>query len=96
MPADSGAEDLAPSTSISTEAASVFEFLACLPAAPDTSLDYHGPRGDPATWVAGAIGDEVLSMHPRKLSQRRLGGAELRQALAQRVEHRYEELWTRR
>lgn len=96
MPADSRPEDLAPSTSISAEAACVFEFPACLRAAPDTSLDYHGPRGDPATSVTGALGDEGLSMHLRKLAQRPLGGAELRHAHVQRVEHRYEELWTRR
>ena len=77
---DSPVEDLAPSTSIGAEAASIFEFLASLRAMPDASLHTHGPQGDLATWVVGARGNEDLSMHLHQLAQRPLGGAGFRQA----------------
>lgn len=80
--------------SFSLEAASLFEFLQCLPELPVESLTYHHTRGDFAAWADSSLGDRMLADHLRKLAQRSLEGEALREALLQRVATYYEELRT--
>jgi hydroxymethylpyrimidine pyrophosphatase-like HAD family hydrolase len=77
---------------LNIEAASLFEFLQCLPTLPIACLTYHDARGDFAAWAEGALGDGELAAHLRKLSHRSLPGEMLRAALLQRVATRYREL----
>jgi hydroxymethylpyrimidine pyrophosphatase-like HAD family hydrolase len=74
------------------EAASLLEFLQCLPSLPVESLAYHQARGDFAAWVGGALGHSELAAHLRKLAHRPLKGEALREALLQRVAACYQEL----
>ena len=74
------------------EAASLFEFLQILPNLPVKSLAYHQAREDFAKWADGALGDEELAAHLRKLAHRQLQGEGLRAALLQRVANHYLEL----
>jgi len=74
------------------EAASLFEFLQILPDLPMKSLVYHQARDDFAKWADGALGDEELAAHLRKLAHRQLQGEALREALLQRVANHHLEL----
>ena len=74
------------------EAASLFEFLQILPNLPAKSLVYHQERNDFAKWAQGALSDEELAAHLRKLAHRQLQGEALREALSQRMANHYQEL----
>ena len=56
------------------------------------SLVYHQARDDFAKWADGALGDEELAAHLRKLAHRQLQGEALREALLQRVANHHLEL----
>lgn len=74
-------------------AASLFEFKELMPTLPVESLSYHMERGDFATWARKSLDDESLAVHLDKLRHRHdLRGAELRQALIERVSARYTEI----
>ena len=77
---------------LSLEAASLFEFLQILPNLPLKSLAYHETRDDFAQWAEGALGDNELAAHLRKLAHRKLQGEALREALLQRVASHHQEL----
>lgn len=73
-------------------AASLWEFLEAIKAAPVDSVQFHLHRGDFERWAGKALRDQELSRKLRKLANRRLGKAESREALYSIVESHYREL----
>lgn len=83
-------------TFLGVEAASLPEFLECLPNLPMESLVYHQGRGDFTAWAEDALGDGILAAQLRKLAHRALEGEALREALLQCVEAHCAELQVQR
>lgn len=77
---------------VGAEAASLYEFLRLLPILPLQSLEYHDPRLDFVRWAESTLGDGELAARLRKLSNRQVKGAELRDTLLHTVAARYDEL----
>lgn len=77
---------------VGAEAASLYEFLQLIPTLPIESLEWHDRRQDFSRWVEEALGDTGLAARLRKVSNRKLEGEELREALRQTVAAHYEEL----
>jgi alpha-amylase len=73
-------------------ASSLWEFGKTLQTAPTDSLKYHLKRGDFERWLSEVLYEKELAKELSKLSHRNLPAEALRQALAQLVEERYEEL----
>ena len=81
---------------IGVEAASLFEFLQQIPTLPIQSLEYHDRRQDFVRWAEHTLGDTALAARLRKLSNRQLGGHELREALRNTLAVHYADLEARR
>lgn len=81
---------------IGREAASLSELLHLVPLLPVESLEYHDARQDFAQWAEGTLGDAELAGALRKLSNRRLTGKDLQEAIRQTVAAHYAELEARR
>jgi phosphoglycolate phosphatase (TIGR01487 family) len=73
-------------------AASLWEFLEAIKAAPADSVQFHLHRGDFERWAGKALRDQDLSRKLRKLANRRLDKTESREALYSLVEAHYREL----
>ena len=74
------------------EAASLYEFLDLTPMLPLASLEFHDRRQDFVRWAESTLGDEGLANSLRQLSNRKIKGEPLREALQKTVAVHYEEL----
>ncbi len=73
-------------------AASLWEFRETIPALPIETIQYHLKNKDFERWLKEVMHDQELARQIRKLSNRRLTGAELRDSLYATVTNRFEEL----
>jgi hypothetical protein len=74
------------------EAASLYEFLDLTPMLPLASLEFHDRRQDFVRWAESTLGDAGLANSLRQLSNRKIKGEPLREALQKTVAAHYEEL----
>lgn len=78
--------------SVGMEAASLYEFLDLTPMLPLASLEFHDRRQDFVRWAESTLGDAGLANSLRQLSNRKIKGEPLREALQKTVAAHYEEL----
>lgn len=75
-----------------TAAASLWEFSRLLPQMPLKTLQYHLDRQDFEHWLIDTLHDRELARRIRKISNRKLTGQRLREALTSTVTARFDEL----
>ena len=75
-------------------AANLWDFKNALQVLPDESLSYHMQRGDFERWFRDVLNDTELARRMGKIAHRELSNDQLREALSEIVESRYEELET--
>ncbi len=81
-----------PNRYLGRSAANLWEFNEALREISIESIQYHLPRGDFERWVQDVLRDAELARRLHKVVSRNLSNQELRQALAEAVHNRYEEL----